>query len=382
MQSFTEPPRGNLTAAQVEAILRSRSLQVQGGCDRLDANLQWVEDVSDHLIGGSITRQMYATIHGTCSLLLDQDYTWGLALFRPYQILSDRNDPTKTVRFDLGVYSLTSPTVEANDATRSMTGYDRLYFLNRPIGDSYQVAAGVEYLAAMRQVITDAGLVGVTLDGSATGKTLPQAMVWPLVPPDAGAAQDTTYLQVFNDLAAAIGYRGCWADSQGQFRSEPYVTPASRGVEFTMWANVDKTVVGKKRQMAQDVWASPNRWVFIQQNGAAIPTTGNGGVYIVTNASVGPASIASRGMTWTKTVRLNAADSASLIVQGNRIVDADMAVATTYSVETGPFPAAGHFDIFSYLDPAFGMTQAVKVMATRWQQDIAGGQTNWLLTST
>lgn len=379
MQPLVVPP---LTAIQVEAILRSRSLQVRGGCDRLDSSLQWVEDVSDHLIGGSVTRQMYATVHGTCNLLMDTDYSWGLALFRPYQILSDRNDPNKSVRFDLGVFSLTTPTVEANDLSRSLTGYDRLYFLDRPVGDSYQVAAGVEYLAAMRQVITDAGLVGVSLDGSATGKVLPKAMVWPLIPPEAGSAQDTTWLNVFNDLAAAIGYRGCWADSQGQFRSEPYVTPASRGIEFTMWANVDKTVVGKKRQMAQDVWAAPNRWVFIQQNGATIPTVANGGVYIRTNNNVGPSSIAARGLTWTKTVRLNAADAAALIVQGDKIADADMASNTSYTVETGPFPAAGHFDILEFYDPALGMTQPQKVMATRWQQDILGGQTNWLLTST
>lgn len=381
MQILTAPPRDTLTAQQVAGILSARALKVQGGCDRLNFNLQWQEDVSKHLIAGSVGRTMYAVVHGTCTLSFDKDYAWGLDLFRPYMILSDANNPASYARFDMGVFSLATPKQDGASNARVCTGYDRLYFLNRSIGDTYVVAAGTDYLAAMRQVVVDAGLVGVVLDGTATGKTLPKDMVWPLIPPAEGAAQDTTYLQVFNDLAAAIGYRGCWCDEQGQFRSEPYVAPSARNSEYTFDATVTRTLVGRKRTMANDIWAAPNRWVFIQQNRATTPTIANGGIYVVTNQSSGAASIDSRQLTWTKTTRLNAADSAALAVQGDQIVAADKAVVTAYAVTTGPFPPAGHFDVFLYTDPTL-FAGSRKVVATKWEQNLSGSDVDWTWEST
>lgn len=381
MQPLTAPVRDPLTAQQVAGILSARSLKVQAGCDRLNFNLQFQEDISSRLTAGAVGRAMYAVIHGTCTLSFDKDYAWGLDLFRPYMILSDANNPSLAARFDMGVFSLATPKQDAATNERVCTGYDRLYFLNRSIGDTYVVTAGTSYLVAMQAVVAAAGLVGVLLDGSATGKTLPKDMVWPLIPPEAGSAQDTTYLQVFNDLADSIGYRHCWCDEQGLFRSEPNVIPSVRGSEYTFDATTTRTLVGRRRSMASDIWAVPNKWVFVQQNRADTPTLANGGIYIVSNQSSGPASIDNRQLTWTKTTRLNAADSAALATQGDLIVAKDKAVVTTYSVTTGPFPPAGHFDVFAYTDPAlFSGTR--KVVATKWEQNLAGSDVNWTWEST
>ena len=50
------------------------------------------------------------------------------------------------------------------------------------------------------------------------------------------------------------------------------------------------------------------------------------------------------------------------------------AIAERFKVTTGPVPAAGHFDIFDYLDAAFG---ARKVQAVEWSLPLDGSDMTW-----
>ena len=222
MQALTAAPRGAFTAAQVTALLLAPAITVSAGLERLNASLVVQEDISDDLMGGQVERVMNATVHGTCKLDISRALAWGLDLVRPYMTLTDGKI---TARFNLGVFSLTTPerAVAWTPETYACSGFDRLYLLHRPVGDSYAVTAGTGYLAAVRSAVTAAGLSGVNLDGTAEAKTLPSDMTWPLVKSTATttststgssasstATGATTWLNIVNELLGAISYRGLW----------------------------------------------------------------------------------------------------------------------------------------------------------------------------
>lgn len=369
MQNLTEAPRDALTAAQVTALLTGPWVQVTGGLELLDTSDVLIDDISDDLDSGSVSRNMYAAVHGTCSLKLARELQWGRDRVRPYLTLSAGG---VEARFNLGVFVLTTPkrNVEESPETFDVTGYDKLHLLQGPIGDTYTVPAGTSYLTAVATVIAAAGAgTNVNLDGTASAKTLPADMVWPL-----SETEQASYLKVANDLLAAIGYRGLWADQNGTYRSEPYLAPAQRAVEWAFDLDDARTnIVGEQRTVTSDVWGVPNWWRFIQRSLETAPSEG-AGQYTVTNASSGLSSYASLGRYVRKVVYLDAADQAALVSQGNRIVAEDQQVLTTVALTTGPFPIAGHFDVATYSDRAYGVQ---KVQAREWQMSLLGEDMSW-----
>ncbi len=150
-----------------------------------------------------------------------------------------------------------------------------------------------------------------------------------------------------------------------------------RAPEFTFNADSSLSIVGEDRTLMEDVWATPNRWVFRQTNrpnGAPAPTEGDG-IFTTVNQSDGPTSIDARGLTWTSVVDYEAASQAKLVDLGTRRVASDRRVTTTLKVSTGPFPGALHFDVFTYVDSAAGGTR--KVQSTGWQMPLDGGNVEW-----
>lgn len=380
MQGLTAPPREVLTVAQVRALLLSEALQVSAGAELLSANLMPVRDLSDDLLGGAIDWNLRANIHGTCDLTLSAALTWGVDLVRPYMTLSDA---AVTARFNLGVYALTTPerTVGADPVIYAVQGFNRIYLLDREVGADLVLVAGTTYRAALLDVFGQAGLSGVSIDGSAADSTLPATRTWPLVAtstdPDQTKAP-VTWLRVVNDLLSAINFRGVWADENGQFRCSAYKAPAQRPSEFEFDADSGLTIVGAARTVVEDVWRTPNRWVFRQTNravGAPAPTEGDG-IYTVVNQSDGATSIDARGLTWTSVVDYEAATHATLVSLGDRRVASDRRVTQQLKVTTGPLPVAGHADVFTYRDLALGADR--KVQAVSWRMDLLGADMSWV----
>jgi hypothetical protein len=379
VQLLTAPPRDALTTAQVLAILNGDTLQVEAGLELLTTDLQVVADISSDLQGGKITRSMVADIHGTCRLTIDRELVWGVDLVRPYQILTAGG---LSARWNLGVYVLTTPerTVDTSTTSYDVAGYDRLQLLTREVGEAYTVPAGTDYYTALTQAFTDAGLSGVDIDGVAQDYLVPADRVWSLVAKSTNPDQTTTpatWLRVINDLLLAINFRPVWADENGRYRCQQYAAPATRAPEFTFDADATATLLGESRTVVQDVWAVPNKWVFRQSNrpaGAPAPTEGDG-IYTVQNDVDGATSVTSRGLTWPSVIDFEAASQAVLVDLGNRRVTADLQVAQTFKVSTGPFPAAGHADVFTYRDVTAGAD--LKVQALTWAQDLSGDDTTW-----
>lgn len=378
MQSLTAPPRDGLTEAQVRQLLVGDVVTVSAGAERLNSQLEVQEDISDDLVGGTVSRQMLAEIHGDFQLQLSRELDWAHDLVQLYMTLSEPSGIT--ARFNVGVAVLTTPDRSVGDtpATFNVQGYDRIYLLRRPVGDSYSVTAGTPVLGAVAAAFTAAGISGVLIDGTSADKTLPADMVWPLVATGTdgvGDATATTWLNVINQLLASIGYRGVWVDERGYFRCDPYLNPTSRPAEFTFTVDdVTATIVGDGRTISVDQWNQPNRWVFVQQNrpfDAAGPTEGDG-IYTVDRVPAGE-------LPWASQVLLDAADQPSLQAQGDRVVANDTQRTTTLQLATAPFPVAGHFDVFGYVDS--DVPDVRKAQAVDWTLPLDGSDMTWTWTA-
>lgn len=374
MQRFSEGPRAGLSTTQVEAILTG-PLRGRAGCDLLDQDLNLVGDITDNLIKGSVGRVMNARIHGTAAMSFDIQFDWATDLFRPYTELWNPDYPENVTKWYRGVYAMSAPDDEAESDEVMVTGADRLYYLDRLIGESYEYPAGHGVLAAVRETLADAGVTGYLLDSSRETATLPRAMSWPLI---SEAGDFATWLSVINQLLATVGYRGMWVDEIGRYRSEPYINPLVRPTEYHFDASDTNPhrIVNRKRVRSRHLWARPNQWTFIQQNRpieAAAPTVGDG-IYKYTNQSTGPTSVDAVGRVWPRVERVDVADQAALISRTLEAAAQDMLVATQFKVTTGPFPAAWHADVLRYTDPTWGTT---KVQAIQWSSDISAGDVTW-----
>ena len=279
------------------------------------------------------------------------------------------SDGVTTARFNLGVYVLTTPDTRRgeNPATWEADGYDLLHLLQDGPGDTYVVTAGTTYLTAVQNVVTASG-IGATLrlDGTGQSTAVPDARVWCLT--EGGPS----WLRIINDLLAEIGYRGIWANADGELRSEPYMAPASRAVEWTLdTGDAATNIVGEDRTESADVWKAPNWWRFVRKGMTTKPTEG-AGLYTVQNVNDGPTSQTSLGRTVRKVVYLDAADQATLVAQGDQIVATDRQVTRTFDLSLDPLPAMGHFDIFQLVD---GGT-ARKCVAHSWTLPLDGSPGN------
>lgn len=350
-----------LTDAQ-RALLTADSMEIAAGCDLLDGSNAFVADISDDLVGGSVERSNYASVHGSCRLQVSRELAWGRDRVRPWMTVSDG---TTTARFNLGVFVLTTPDTKRGEepATWDVDGFDLLHLLQDGPGDTYTVEGSPTYLTAIRDVVTASG-IGATLrlDGTGQDTVVPDARVWCLT--EGGPS----WLRIINDLLAEIGYRGLWANADGELRSEPYMAPSSRPVEWTLDTGDPATnIVGEDRTESADTWGAPNWWRFVRKGMSTKPVEG-AGLYTVQNVSDGATSQDSLGRVVRKVVYLEAADQASLVAQGDKIVNDDRAVARTFELDVDPLPVMGHFDVFQLIDGG----SSRKCQASAWTLNLDG----------
>lgn len=356
-----------LTDVEVD-LIKDDDAEWSAGCELLDLNLRFVEDISDDLLGGSTSYKLNAEIHTTLSLSLMRELQWGIDHVRPYTELSRTG---LRVRFYRGVYVLVTPRrkIGVTPATYEIEGYDRLYLLLRQVGADYEVLPGTTYRTALLAVFAAAGLTGVLIEGSSADSTVPlradgRGHFWPLIPDDQTDPDQTdtpvTWLRIINDLLRAIRFRAVWCDELGQFRCEEYRSPAERPSTFIFDADEPETPVGEEREVFEDPWKLPTRWVFRWRN-APDGTSAADRRYQYDMPDGDPMSAAARGLVWTSVVDFDAASRDKLVQLGNDRVAADRAMRARYEV-TAAFPAQGHADIYTYRDVAAGVDRKVQLV--------------------
>jgi hypothetical protein len=354
VQQLTDAPRDTLTATQVEHLLRDAQLTLAGGLELVDQDLNVLEDLSDDLRGGSVSRNSYADLHATATLRLARRLQWGSAIVRPYIILAEG---ALSARFNLGAFYTSTPATDFTEfpITFEVAGYDVLHRLNQRVGDAFSVQAGRDYLGAVEEILAGRGYTAYVIDRASSAKVLPTSRTWALDP-------NITWLSIVNDLLGAIGYQGVWSDWDGRLRCQPYTRPVDRAVEWLY----DADQIGTRRSIEYDFFAVPNRWVVWRgtDTDGPPPVEGNG-VYTYQNEAVGDTSVTARdGLVITRMEQVDAADQESLQTQAQAMIDADMAVPTRVAIETAANPMHWHFDHVLLDEPTMG--PPMDALCTAW----------------
>lgn len=364
MQPLVEPCRDHLSETQVRSLIRdSSALILGGGMERLDLSLNVLEDISADLLGGSVARQSYATLHGTGTFRLLRRLDWGAAIVRPYITMSNG---VIGARFNLGAYSTATPAepIGVEPRTYEVGAYDILLRLGQKVGASYAIGVGESYLAKAEEIFTGRGYTRYVIDQSAAGTLATTARVWPI-------DTNTTWLTIVNELAGAVGYQGVWSDWDGQLRLQPYQSPRDRFAEWVYDDDIDTVMFGPNRLIERDFFDSPNRWVVMQsgQIDSGAPIEG-AGIYTYVNDSVGDTSVAARGgLVVTRFEQVDASSQAVLEARAQSMIDADMSVPTRIKVSLpAPNPLHWHFDRIQYNDVAAGPIR--EVVCTSWTMPI------------
>ena len=366
--------RPGLSAGDVFDLITASNIQVSGGAELLDRSLTVLEDISIGLVSGSVKRGNNDNIHGTCDVVLETELEWGTALIRPYLRIAIPGPLGIGGRWNLGAYFTSTPEYVAGAVPRqfSVQGYDQLEALKSPVGDSYVTPAGVSYLSVIESILVAQGFTAYVLDPARSSTLINQPRSWVL-------DQNVTWLSVINDLLAAIGYRGLWADWDGRLRAEPYVPPVARASEW-FYDTLVATTIMQDRTRTQDYFEAPNRWVAVRSNLAdgQIPVEGSG-VYTFVNQSAGKTSVDARGRVITKVLSIEAADQDALATTANITIDADLRIDQVFNVTTGPNPMHWHFDRVTLADSEFGA--AVELQETSWTLPLDGSPMSHSWTS-
>jgi hypothetical protein len=166
-------PISDADRAAIMALIQTNpSMLIGAGLDLLDRNLNVLADLSGDLQDGEVSRSNFATLHGSFDFTLTTQLAWGSAIVRPYMLVGGEGMTTQ--RFNLGAYFTNTPdhNTGSDPTVYSVQGYDILDALHSPVGDSYAVEAGTEYLAAIETIIINQGYTKYTIDSARAGRHL------------------------------------------------------------------------------------------------------------------------------------------------------------------------------------------------------------------
>lgn len=363
MISPTAAPRDNLTYNEVINLIVSPSIELSAGLEIVDPiTLVATSDVSDKLIGGNTRRDHYATLHGSCILYLTEQFNFTGDLFRPYVTIKDMETGV-SARFNQGAYYLTNPSTPIHGGAVSADGFDVLLALHDPVGDSFHLHAGDNYVTSVQDILASRGMVATI---EPTAKTLSETRLWLM-------DDNVTWLDICNELLVAAGYRALWSDEHGALHSDLYMPPIDRSTEWTYIATTNSTIVAVERFLTSDTFQAPNRWVFVRDNPSGGSTSIGAGVYEYENVSSGPTSSSSVGRVITKVVRLEAASQADLVKQGEAVIERDSDPDAILDLRTGPNPLHWHADVLRYVDND-NLSIPRKYSARSWSLELTTGK--------
>lgn len=341
-----------VTLAQRRALIEAVDLHRSASLHLVDSNDTFVMDLTEDYKGGSVRRANFADIHGTSDLLIARDLQWGSARLQPFVTLSSELEGlTKTYSMGIYVPGIPKKPIGRTPVVWSVKGSDKLVLLQTQMGRAVTLAKGESYLDFLVALLGDLGHTKVRFDFPAAtwAKAAANARNW---------APDTTALRIANDVLDAVGGRGCWADRDGWYCSEPYRSPSERTPDWYYDADdVITTIVGPERTFGADYFDAFNRWVRIRSNPlAGTPIDGDGRAERI-NQSDGPTSVDARG-GWirTDTQTVDVADQAALEALADEAMEAGKRVANELTMPTGINPEHWHFTVVEVVDRELGPT--------------------------
>lgn len=180
------------------------------------------------------------------------------------EYLSDELQPVLELdgkEYPLGVYRVTTytDTVGAQGHFIRLDAYDRSWMMQTIKTEGIlHLAAGTNYLTAVQQLMTQAG-VGLVI-ATPTNETLQTDREdW---------QEGTDYLTICNQLLGEINYKPVWFDGSGIGHLEPKATPNAANIRWRYSSTDIRLLSPVSRDMSQeqDIFDAPNVFVAICSN--------------------------------------------------------------------------------------------------------------------
>lgn len=381
MQPVIDGPRQGLDSAAVLRLLQGDpAIQCKYGAEWLNSDLALVDDITGYMTKGStVTSDCFGKIHRTCSLKFDSNvpFNYVTDFVHPYVILTNPNTGFEA-RFNLGVYTLTTPIFD-NSTTPSVltfTGYDLLYYLDQPIGDTFQMAIGSDP-ASIAATLIAANVPGAVVNYEDSGEITTKVYTWPF-----DDQNQYTYLEVVNQLLKMVGYSPVWVDWDGAFQAHAFADPVLAVTEYDFNLLDADNIVAEPRDSTQDFFSVPNYWRFVLNNLTGAPVEGTSQITYIDTQTDNPGSFPNRGRYVKRIYYVDATSFQAMWVQAVRQIVLDLMPSEVFALTTSPFPLAWHKDIFSYQDPNIAAIQPAnsplrRVQSVTWTISLDGADTEW-----
>lgn len=248
----------------------------------------------------------------------------------------------------LGVFIPTTVSSEENETTRSVQieAYDRCWLVENNYTETSQYfAAGVNYMNAVEQLLTECGISLIAM--TPTEATLTEAREdW-----DIG----TSYLTMVNQLLSEINYSPLWFNNEGLAILEPASTPTADNIDHVLDADDPESLVLPGVNKETDIYSAPNVFIAVCSNadkaGPMVARSEN------TNPQ-SPLSIARRGRRIATVIRVdNIASQEELEAYAERVRNESMITGETITIKTALLPGFGVGDVTAvkYADSVFAI---------------------------
>jgi hypothetical protein len=246
---------------------------------------------------------------------------------------------------------------EENAVKRDIEAYDGLLILiDDKLQSTYTINAGTNYKQAIIDLLATAGITQYIIED--TTKTLPITMAF-----DPG----TSKLSVINSLINQINFTPIRVDVYGNFVTNSYIAPSSRGIEYT-YADDSLSVTYKGMTESLDLFNIPNNWVVVATNAETAPLKST---YTNSNAS-SITSTVSRGRTITDYREIdNIADQQSLDSYTLRIANEASQIYGYLEFETAIMPQHDFLDKYKIIYSNLGIND--DYIETEWSFDLEVG---------
>ena len=264
--------------------------------DSSERKIKTLTTVSD----ASIAMSAFADIKKTAKFKLrdDPDINYASHRIQPFFVLGMPDGSTR--EWPLGIFLLSSPKRQESNGYiyRDIEAYDGLQVLkDDKFENRYFVAAGTNYITAIKTILTGAGITKINLEASTL--TLPAGIEF-----EPGA----TKLAAVGALLDAINYISLYVDPVGYYTSRTYVSATIRPVTYT-YADDELSVLYNGLTDETDLFDVPNKFVAYTSNPDASSLRS---VYSNTNP-LSQLSTVSRGRTITDVRKVDdIADQTSL----------------------------------------------------------------------
>lgn len=306
----------------------------------------------DNVIEGGVKYASFNDIKRTATFKVVDDGT--------INFLSDRIQPifeikikNDWIQFPMGVFLLASPkrSDNNNNIERTIEAYDGLLILvDDKTDDIWTVSAGTNYKTAIINLLESAGITQYIIED--TNKVLSTTQVFEI---------GSSKLSIINELISQINFTPIRVDVYGNFVSNGYVAPSSRGIEYT-YKDDSLSVTYKGMTENFDLFNVANKWVVVVTNAETTPLKS---VYINENVS-SLTSTVNRGRVITDYREIdNMADQQSLNDYVLRIANESSQIFGEVEFETAIMPHHDYMDLLKIEYSSLGIND--KYVETAWE---------------